>query len=142
MSDPAAAPAPAALLLSDDLIFASRITGTARGLGQQVQVVRSGQQLKDLAAKQPPRCILLDLAVTGLDGPALIGGLKKISVPAPVIVAYGSHVDAATLRAARQAGADVVLPRSKFVEDLPEALPSWLAGSAWPPFESEARGDS
>jgi hypothetical protein len=43
------------------------------------------------------------------------------------VVAYGSHVDTATLRAAREAGCDVVLPRSKFVEELPTALPTWLA---------------
>ena len=45
----------------------------------------------------------------------------------PRLVAYGSHVDAEALRAARAAGCDPVLPRSKFVDDLPAALPGWLA---------------
>ena len=44
----------------------------------------------------------------------------------PRMVAYGSHVDAAVLRAAREAGCDPVLPRSKFVEELPRALPEWM----------------
>ena len=44
------------------------------------------------------------------------------------VVGYGSHVDAATLHAARVAGCDPVLPRSKFVEELPGALPGWLEG--------------
>ena len=35
---------------------------------------------------------------------------------------------AAGLRAAREAGCDLVLPRSKFVEELPRALPGWLGG--------------
>ena len=43
------------------------------------------------------------------------------------MVGYGSHVEAATLRAARAAGCDPVWPRSKFVEELPRALPGWLA---------------
>jgi hypothetical protein len=42
------------------------------------------------------------------------------------VVAYGSHVDTERLRAARSAGCDPVLPRSKFVEELPKALPQWL----------------
>lgn len=37
--------------------------------------------------------------------------------PAARIVAYGSHVDEATLEAARVAGADTVLPRSRFFRD-------------------------
>jgi hypothetical protein len=43
-------------------------------------------------------------------------------------VAYGPHVHAAALRAAREADCDPVLPRSKFVEDLPRALPAWMTG--------------
>ena len=45
----------------------------------------------------------------------------------PRVVAYASHVDTASLKAACDAGCDVVLPRSKFVADLPTALPEWLA---------------
>jgi hypothetical protein len=48
------------------------------------------------------------------------------SMGGPRVVAYGSHVDTATLRAAREAGCDPVLPRSKFVEELPSALPHWF----------------
>jgi hypothetical protein len=43
----------------------------------------------------------------------------------PRVVAYGSHVDAAGLRAARAAGCDIVLPRSQFVEELPGKLKEW-----------------
>jgi len=44
------------------------------------------------------------------------------------VVGYGSHVDADTLHAARVAGCDPVLPRSRFVEELPTALAGWLGG--------------
>jgi len=47
--------------------------------------------------------------------------------PPPRIIAYGSHVDVATLKRAREAGCDRVMPRSQFVEELPTALISWLA---------------
>ena len=120
---------PAAILLSDDLIFTSRVTGTARDLGLPVAAARTPAALLDLAARQPPTCVIVDLAHAGLDLAALIAGLDQLP-HRPRIVAYGSHVDTASLRAARDAGCDVVLPRSKFVEDLPAALPEWLAGGA------------
>jgi hypothetical protein len=42
--------------------------------------------------------------------------------PEARIVAYGSHVDEATLEAARIAGAEMVLPRSRFFRDPAGAL--------------------
>ncbi|HJT77327.1 MAG TPA: response regulator [Gemmataceae bacterium] len=119
-------PTPAGLLLSDDLIFASRITGTAAALGLSVQAARSPDALLELARRHAPRGVLLDLAHPGLVLPDLLRGLRESCTPAPYVVAYGSHVDAAGLRAAREAGCDLVLPRSKFVEELPRALPAWL----------------
>jgi CheY-like chemotaxis protein len=118
---------PSGLLLSDDLIFASRITATARQLGLEMTTAKSQAALEDHAARRVPRCVILDLACPGLDVAALLARLRQ-GDPAPFVVAYGAHVDTATLRAARAAGCDVVLPRSKFVEDLPRALPDWFAG--------------
>jgi CheY-like chemotaxis protein len=129
MSD-VAAEAPAGLLLSDDLLFISRITGTARGLGLTVTPARSAADLQDLARRQPPRCVLLDLQNPGLVIADLVRHLKTECVPPPRVVAYGSHVDTATLKAAWEAGCDLVLPRSKFVEELPRALPDWLGPPA------------
>jgi CheY-like chemotaxis protein len=115
------------LLLSDDLIFTSRITGTAHDLGLTVKAARSSALLLELARKEPPRCVLLDLSNPGLIVADLVKQLKSVAEP-PFVVAYGSHVDAAALRAAREAGCDLVLPRSKFVEELPKALSGWFLG--------------
>jgi DNA-binding NarL/FixJ family response regulator len=115
-----------AILLSDELMFTSRVTGTARDLTLVVTPARSMAAVLDLARRQPPACVIVDLANASLDLPALIAGLGEIG-PRPRIVAYGSHVDTASLQAARAAGCDVVLPRSKFVEELPTALSGWLA---------------
>jgi len=118
---------PSGLLLSDDLIFTSRIAGTARALGLEVRQVRALDQLPDLAARLGARCVLVDLAFPGLDLPDLMRRLGEAGAR-PRVVAYGSHVDAESLRAARAAGCAPALPRSKFVEDLPAELPGWLAG--------------
>jgi CheY-like chemotaxis protein len=116
-----------ALLLCDDLLFASRITGEARALGLTVRPSRSLEQLLELARREPPSCVLVDLALPGLALRELFEGLGELCGKAPRVVAYGSHVDAEGLRAARAAGCDPVLPRSKFVEELPRALPNWLS---------------
>lgn len=120
---------PAAILLSDDLMFTSRVTGTARDLGLVVALARSPAAVLDVAARQPPSCVIVDLANGGLDLRSLMAGLAALP-HRPRVVAYGSHVDTVSLKAARDAGCDVVLPRSKFVEELPEALPGWLAAGA------------
>jgi CheY-like chemotaxis protein len=88
---------------------------------------RAPAPLLALAAAQPPTCVLLDLQNPGLDIVAVVHSLKEIGKV--TIVGYGSHVDAATLKAARDAGCDVVLPRSKFVEDLAAELPTWMRNS-------------
>jgi FixJ family two-component response regulator len=115
------------LLLSDDLIFTSRITGTARSLGLEVRQVRTLDNIVETAKQVGTRCLILDLAFPGLDLPDLMRQLSELDAP-PRVVAYGSHVDAASLNAARGAGCRPTLPRSKFVEDLPRDLPNWLAG--------------
>jgi DNA-binding NarL/FixJ family response regulator len=122
---------PIGLLLSDDLLFTSRITGTARDLGLAVKVARTPAALESLAQTHAPRCVILNLSNPGLVVEDTVGRLREAS-PAVFVVAYGSHVDTATLRAARAAGCDVVLPRSRFVEDLPRLLPCWFAGQEAP----------
>jgi CheY-like chemotaxis protein len=123
MSEPSAA---VGLLLSDDLLFTSRIRGTAEALGLTVRTARTAAELLRLAADEPPRCVLLDLQNPGLVIEDVVRAFKT-RAPAPRVIGYGSHVDTATLKRAREAGCDVVWPRSKFVEELAAALPGWFA---------------
>jgi DNA-binding NarL/FixJ family response regulator len=122
---------PVGLLLSDDLLFTSRITGTARDLGFTFKPARSFSVLESLARASSPRCVILDLSNPGLVIEEAVRSLKT-AAPEVYLVAYGSHVDTATLRAARDAGCDVVMPRSRFVEDLPRQLPAWCAVTDMP----------
>jgi CheY-like chemotaxis protein len=114
------------LLLSDDLIFTSRISGTARDLGLAMRPVRGVEALLAAAREQRVACLLVDLAYPGLAISELLARLRNDCAPPPRVVAYGAHVDTAALRRAREAGCDPVLPRSKFVEELPVKLRDWL----------------
>jgi DNA-binding NarL/FixJ family response regulator len=115
-------------LLSDDMMFTSRVTGTARDLGFEIKVARSQDGIEALIRSQPPAAVIVDLANPGLNLPVLLATLKAANL-ASTMVAYGSHVDAETLKQARQAGCDAVLPRSQFAERLPDLLPQWLSAS-------------
>jgi DNA-binding NarL/FixJ family response regulator len=126
MSAPAQLPARIGLLLSDDMIFTSRITGTARDLGFVIKPARSLAALHALLPPQLPSCIILDLAHPELQVAVFLEDLRSTGSPMPRVIAYGSHIDTATLCQAREAGCAVVLPRSKFVEELPRALPEWM----------------
>jgi CheY-like chemotaxis protein len=114
------------LLLCDDLIFISRITGTARDLGFTFKTARSANGLRELLLREWPACIILDLSNPDLVITDFLTNLRERGEPTPRVIAYGSHVDAATLKAARTAGCDEVLTRSQFAEELPRKLPEWM----------------
>jgi CheY-like chemotaxis protein len=111
------------LLLSDDLIDASKTIAHGRTLG--VRVV----QCKTLAAiaqwdAEAVTCCIVDLHLPGLELGELLEALSRRPTK-PRVIAYGSHVDAARLSAARKAGCDEVMPRSKYFEEMPGRIAEW-----------------
>jgi CheY-like chemotaxis protein len=117
------------LLLSDDLLDVSRITGTARAQGLALHVGKTVAALLELAKQVRPTGVLVDLQHPGLDLQGFLTELRAACGTMPRVVAFGSHVEAAVLRAARQAGCDPVLPRSAFVAALEADLPGWLGAN-------------
>ncbi len=115
------------LLLCDDLLFGSKITGTAQVLGHRMLSAKTPTRLLELAREHRPTCVLVDLHTPDLDLTVLLAELRQQLGEPLRVVGYGSHVDTATLKAARQAGCDPVWPRSKLVEELPQVLPQWLS---------------
>ena len=115
-----------AYLLCDDLMWTSRVTGTAQALGLQVKAVRTIEQLEHGCRQQPPCCVIIDLATANVVAAEVVARVKTVCAEPPRFTAYGSHVDVATLKAARDAGCDPVLPRSKMAEELPALLQTWL----------------
>jgi AmiR/NasT family two-component response regulator len=109
-----------ALLVSRDLFFTSKVTGTAAELGIDIRVVGEGAVAAELASAPECRCVFIDLADEGLDVAEFFAQLGRD--PHPPVVAFGSHVATARLQAARHAGCDEVFPRSRFSSSLPELL--------------------
>lgn len=108
---------PDGVMISDDLIFISRVTATARAKGKTVQAVKTVAE----AATQSVPVYIVDLNYLRGELPDLIS-LR----PGARIIGYGSHVDSDTLKAARKAGCHDVMPRSQFAERLESHLETWL----------------
>lgn len=109
------------LLVSKDLFFASKITGTAGALGGSVIMAASQQGALDRLAEGPCSVVIVDLQCTGLDLPALCQ-----AAGATPVVAFGPHVAIEAFAAAEAAGCQEVLPRSRFTAQLPQLLTGWL----------------
>jgi DNA-binding NarL/FixJ family response regulator len=95
-------------------MFSSKITGTARAMGTEAQVIRDPAQL----TTQQGRILLLDLNLAGAIEAAAAWRAANPSTP---VVGFVSHIDTPTIEKARAAGLEV-MARSGFVQALPRLL--------------------
>ena len=86
---------PTALMISRDLFFSSKVTGTAAELGFRVVVEGNLAQAASKAADSTYRCIILDLSTPGLTVPDVIAALPAAN--RPTVIAFGPHVETARL---------------------------------------------
>jgi DNA-binding NtrC family response regulator len=105
----------AVVLLSGDLMGASRVEGAARLSGVDFRMAENIDAAVECCVAQPVTLVIVDLATAGLDVAALVERLKNKSAHRPAIVAFGPHVHEATLDAAKAAGCDQVLSRGQFM---------------------------
>lgn len=113
------------LLLSKDLIFTSKITGTARELGQRVMVAGQPTLATKMLEQWKPRVVFVDLSAGELVSPAAILAYRQIA-PEARFVAFGSHVDAQALATAKDAGCHDVMARSRFSANLPDLIRAYF----------------
>ncbi len=106
------------IALVSDLIFASRISATAAHVGAEVDA-RQSSQLPDSDA--PPAAVIVDLTITNGDPFEAIRDAKA-RWPEVVVIGFFPHVQTDLKRQAQAAGADQILPRSVFTEQLPDIL--------------------
>jgi CheY-like chemotaxis protein len=120
---------PTGLLLSRDLIFTSKVTGTARELGYRVMVAGNTALASAMIDRWRPKVVFVDLAAGELAGAPALMAFRQQAGPRTPFVAFGSHVDTAALDAARDAGCDEVMPRSKFSAELPALVRRYFGGA-------------
>lgn len=110
-----------ALLLTADLACSSQATGAAARAAVPLEVVMSVPKLIERSAEAAPKLVILDLNTPSLDCQNVLDHLQTL-MPKPHSIAFGPHVHAGRLDAARQAGCDQVLSRGEFYARLDELL--------------------
>ena len=110
------------LAVLEDLFFTVKIHDVAKRAGLEVEFLKSEQDVLE-KAKQKPMLILLDLNAHSLHPVNLISKLKGDPETKPIsIIGYVSHVQGELKQKAQNAGADMVLARSAFSQNLPIIL--------------------
>lgn len=113
------------VLVVSDLMFQSRIAAAVAALGHKAVVADAAAVEQAIGAG--PALVVVDLHERGIDAGTVI---RSVRAGGATVLAFGRHTEPAMLRAARDAGADRVVPRSQLVEELPQLLSSLLAGEA------------
>ena len=111
------------LAVVEDLLFTVKISDAAKRAGLDVEFVKSERDVIDKATKENPLLIILDLNFSAVQPLQLIsqlkgdGAMKQISV-----IGYLSHVQGELKQQAQEAGANIVMARSAFSQNLQQIL--------------------
>ena len=109
----------------DDLIFSVKISTAAKSLGVDIYFERSPGNVLPTVRRTRPSLVIFDLNSRRLQPLEAIAAIKADpELTGTRTLGYVSHVDSATIDAARQAGVDQVLARSAFSDRLGEILTS------------------
>ena len=111
-----------AVLVTSDLMVASRVTSVAKEISLPIVVVAQCDAAVQQAIESAARVMLVDLAMPGLQTAEWVSQLRGPGVWAGAIIAFGPHVDEAGLESARRAGCDKVLARGQFLNQLAAIL--------------------
>ncbi|MCU0689481.1 MAG: hypothetical protein MUE97_07060 [Phycisphaerales bacterium] len=108
------------LYLASDLLWASKIKGTADALGLACRPARDEGMLRARLGDCAVKAFIVDLEA----GPVAIEliGVMRREAPGVRVIAFGPHVATEMLAAAQQAGAERVMTRGAFAEALPNLL--------------------
>jgi hypothetical protein len=110
------------LLLCRDLIFTTKVRGTAAALGYRIHVASDALLVRSLIETSRPRVVFIDLTAGEMVAPGALSEYRKLAGPDAWFVAFGPHVESESLAAAKATGCQVVLARSKFAAGLPELM--------------------
>lgn len=113
---------PPIVALVPDLFFAPRIEDVIRRQGGRPVLVETADAFVDAVDFHFPVLALLDLSAPGDWEKAIVRCKLRPHTRLVPIYAFGSHVETATLAAARKAGADHVWARGRMMEELPQLV--------------------
>lgn len=109
------------VLLTNDLMFQSKVSGAVRNAGKPLVVDRTVERLMERCDANSVKLVLIDLSLSTLDLDHAVKSIRDAFGNASIL-AFGAHVDVARLEEAKRAGADSVMTRGQFDRDLNEIV--------------------
>lgn len=116
------------LTFVNNLMFSTRIESIVEQLGFEYQEIgaadnESEKSFLDRIMSHNLALIIVDLGFDAIPWEKWIQLLKSSSVSKHIpLICFGAHVDVEALKTARQAGADEVMARSRFLATLPNLI--------------------
>lgn len=127
------------LAFVSNLMISTRIESVVEQLGFEYREVTAPEAglvgksegaesaLLDRITPQVPAMMIFDLGDQAIPWKSWIQQLKASSASKEIpVICFGPHVDGKSFKLAREAGADTVLARSKFMSDLPKLITQML----------------
>lgn len=110
------------LAVVDDLLFTVKIADAAKRVGLDVDFVKSEKDISE-KAQHRPLMVILDLNTNAVQPLKLISTLKSAPETKNIsIIGFLSHVQGELKQKAQEAGANIVMARSAFSQNLQQIL--------------------
>ena len=111
------------LAVVDDLLFTVKISDAAKRVGLDVEFLKSEHDVMAKATHDKPLLIIIDLNNNSVHPLDLIGKLKSDGELKRIsLIGYLSHVQGELKQQAQEAGANIVMARSAFSQNLQQIL--------------------
>ena len=111
------------LAIVEDLLFGKMIAERAAQEGEPCLIFKEQEAFEEALAHQTPKFLLLDVGSSTVDVPTFIEKLKQNKATRTVpLVVFGNSIRADLMQDARELGADQVLPKASFKQQLPELI--------------------
>ena len=111
------------LAVVEDLLFTVKISDAAKRAGLDVEFVKSERDVVEKATHEKPLLIILDLNFSSVQPLQLISKIKSDGETKQIsIIGYLSHVQGELKQQAQDAGANIVMARSAFSQNLQQIL--------------------
>jgi PleD family two-component response regulator len=111
------------LAVVEDLLFTVKISDAAKRAGLEVEFVKSERDVIEKATQEKPLLIILDLNFSAVEPLTLISKVKGDSEMKQIsVIGYLSHVQGELKQQAQDAGANMVMARSAFSQNLQQIL--------------------
>lgn len=108
--------------ITEDLLFMVKISDAAKRVGLQVEFLKSETDVLE-KAREHPLLIIIDLNCTCVDPIEVISKLKSSPETKSIsLIGFLSHVQGELKQKAHEAGANIVMARSAFSQNLQQIL--------------------